>query len=505
MPLLELSSITKEFPGVRALDDVSFELEAGQIHALCGENGAGKSTLIKVLCGAIPAGAYGGSIRLRGREVRFRNVRAAEEAGITLIAQELALVNDLSVEENLFLGREPTRRGLVDRRSLRAQALVALERVGLSISPHARVLELGIAQQQLVEIAKALSKDASILVLDEPTSALASHDAERLFELLDALRLRGVSCLYISHRLEEVFRLADRVTVLRQGRTVVSKPTSDFTPREIVRQMVGREVENLYPRPAHRPGALALRVRNWNVADPRDSKRRVVSNLSFEVAEGEIVGIGGLLGAGRTALLASLFGAARSPVSGELHLPNRTSTAPFHGPSEAIGAGMALVSEDRARYGLLPDASVEENVSIATLRRTTRHGFLDRRVRRERVLDQIRRLAVHAPSVEMPARQLSGGNQQKVILGRWFLTEPRVLLLDEPTRGIDVGAKVELYELVDECVGRGLAVLLVTSELSELLSMSHRILVLRDGRESAAFSDGQATGEAVLAAATGAL
>jgi D-xylose transport system ATP-binding protein len=500
--VLELRSITKEFPGVRALDGVSFDLRKGEIHALCGENGAGKSTLMKVLSGVHPAGSYGGEIRLRGAPVAFRTLHAAEEHGIALIAQELALVPELSVAENLMLGRLPVRAGFVRWDVVRDEAQRALGLVGLALDPSRPVKELGIGQQQMVEIAKALAKDASILVLDEPTAALTEADAHRLLQFLRELRARGVSMIYISHRLEEVFEIADRVTVLRDGRSVDTRDAGKVTRDQVIAMMVGREVKDLYPRLAANPGAVLLSVRDFSVEDPANPGRRVLEGVSFDVREREILGIAGLMGAGRTALLSSLFGAARSATSGTVTVPGRASTAPYRNPSEAIAAGLALVSEDRKRYGLVGEASVLENLTLAILRRLASHGFLPQAARARAAGEQYSSLGVRGAGLGSLVRELSGGNQQKVVLGKWLLTKPRVLFLDEPTRGIDVGAKAEIYGLINRLAAAGMGVVLVSSDLPELLGLSHRVVVLALGRPTAVLEAQAATPERVMAAAT---
>jgi D-xylose transport system ATP-binding protein len=504
MPLLELRAITKEFPGVRALDGVSFDLEPGEIHALCGENGAGKSTLIKILCGVHQAGSYGGEVRLGGKTAHFRGLPGSAARGIALIAQELALVPGLSVAENLLLGREPRRFGLVRWAEVRDEARRALDRVGLDLPVETPVRELGIGQQQLVEIARALRKDAAILVLDEPTAALPDADARRLLGLLGELRRKGVAMIYVSHRLDEVFAVADRITVLRDGRSVGTARRAEMTPEKVISQMVGREIRQVFPRFEQRPGEILLRVRDWAVADPQNSGRRVVDGVSFDVRAGEVLGIGGLMGAGRTALLASLFGAARSAVGGTIQVAGEAPSGPFRQPREAIAAGLALVGEDRKRYGLFARASVLDNLTLATLPAFRRRGLSDDGARRAAASGQAAALRLKAASLEALADQLSGGNQQKVILGRWLLRRPRVLLLDEPTRGIDVGAKSEIYELIGRLVAAGLGIVLVTSELPELLGLADRVLVLSQGRPAGAFAGDSATPERVMAAATSA-
>ncbi|HEY7113663.1 MAG TPA: sugar ABC transporter ATP-binding protein [Thermoanaerobaculia bacterium] len=503
MALLELRGITRDFPGVRALDGVDLDLERGRIHALCGENGAGKSTLIKILSGYSPAGTYEGEIRLRGETVRFSGVADAERRGIAVIAQELALVPELSVAENLMLGREPVRRGFIRWTRLRAAAQDALARVGADFGVERPVRSLGVGQQQLVEIARALDKRSEILVLDEPTASLTERDARRLLALLRELAAKGVASLYVSHRLEEVFSVADRITVLRDGRAVASAPAAEWTPARVVAAMVGRPVSTLYPRPAPPLGGEAFSVEGWRVADPDRPGRFAVDGVSFAVRAGEILGIGGLMGSGRTALAASLFGAARSRVLGSLAIAGGERRPPFRAPSEAIAAGVALVSEDRKRYGLVAGASVLENLTLPTLGSYVRRGFLDDGARAEASRRQVEALSIRTPSLGARAADLSGGTQQKVVLGKWLLAKPRILLLDEPTRGIDVGGKAEIHGIVCRLAAEGAAIVLVSSDLPELLALSHRVLVLKQGRPAARLEGSAATPESVVAAATG--
>jgi D-xylose transport system ATP-binding protein len=500
-PYLELRSITKDFPGVRALDGVSLTVERGEIHALCGENGAGKSTLVKILSGFFPEGTYGGEVRIEGAVQRFPSLRSAEDHGIALIAQELALVPDLSVAENIVLGREPTRLGLISWDEARRRARGALARVGLELDVDRPVRELGIGQQQMVEIAKALAKDASILVLDEPTAALTDADARRLFALLGELRSRGVALLYISHRLEEVFAVADRITVLRDGASVGTGRVSELSPEGVIALMVGREVASVHPRAPSAPGRTLLEVRDWSVEDRLNPGRFVLRGVSLDVREGEILGIGGLMGAGRTALLTSLFGASEG-VTGRLRLLGRPERGPFGSPRDAVEAGLALVGEDRKRSGLVLGASVGQNLTLVVLERFARAGFLDREREDEEATSAVGSLRIRTPDLRAGVRELSGGNQQKVVLGKWLMARPRVLFLDEPTRGIDVGAKVEIYRLVNRLLSEGIGIVLVSSDLPELLGVSHRVLVLSQGREAGTFLTPDATPEAVMAAAT---
>jgi D-xylose transport system ATP-binding protein len=498
--LLELRAITKDFPGVRALDGVSFDLQKGEVHALCGENGAGKSTLIKILCGYYPSGSFGGEILLNDQPVQFKSLKDSEEKGIALIAQELALVPDLSVAENLLLGRWPLKKGLIQWEKVREEARQALQWVGLDVSLETPVRELGVGQQQMIEIAKALLKKAEILVLDEPTAALTEADVQRLFALLRQLKTKGLSAVYISHRLEEVEQMADRVTVLRDGQSIMTAPMAQLTRDKIISHMVGREVKNLYPRPQAPIGETILTVQHFSVEDPANPGRYVVKDVSFEVKRGEILGIAGLMGSGRTALLSSLFGAARGKTHGSLVVQGKPH-ALFSSPEKAIEAGIALVSEDRKKYGLVLEESVQENLVLASLNHLVKKGFLDHQAIQSESEIQVKTMRVKTANLSVWINKLSGGNQQKVVLGKWLMTHPKVLFLDEPTRGIDVGAKAEIYELMGQLAVQGLGIVLVSSDLPEILGLSHRVLVLNQGRMTAQMSSAEATPERVLAAA----
>jgi D-xylose transport system ATP-binding protein len=433
---------------------------------------------------------------------RFADIRAAERHGIAVIAQELALVPGMSVAENLMLGREPVSRGLIQWDKVRAAASAALVAVGSDADPDAPVRALGVGQQQMVEIAKAVDKRSEILVLDEPTAALTETDAQRLLGLLRGLRGRGVSSIYISHRLEEIFAIADRITVLRDGRAVATAPARDWRPDRVFAAMVGRAVVNLYSRPHTSPGRAALTVEDWRVEDPANPGRLVIDGISFDVREGEVLGIAGLMGSGRTALVSSLFGAARASVAGRLTVSGRASRAPFRDPAEAIESGLALVGEDRKRYGLIPNASVLENLTLPSLGRYRRGILLDERRRARDSRVQVETLSIKTPSLSARVGDLSGGTQQKVVLGKWLLTRPCVLFLDEPTRGIDIASKAEIHAIVGRLAGEGVAIVLVSSDLPELLSLSDRVLVLSKGRRTAMLSRSLATPEAVMAAAT---
>ena len=509
-PLLEAHGLTKKFPGVVALNDVAFDLRAGEVHALCGENGAGKSTLIKLLSGIHPHGSYEGELRVDGREVRFKKIRDAEHAGIAVITQEFALVDELSVAENIFLGRAP-RRGLrVDWLEMHRRAAELLADFGLEISPEAPVRTLGIGQKQLVEIVRAMDKQTRVLVLDEPTAALTEQEVTVLLDHLRRLRAQGTACIYISHKLDEVFAIADRITVLRDGASIVTLERAAATIPLVIKHMVGREITDLFPRrSAGVPPAASeaggtpalLSVRHLSVARA-PHQPAFLSDLSFDVRPGEVLGFGGLMGAGRTELLMHLFGAWGHRLSGEVELNGQPHATPT--PRRSIERGLVLVSEDRRRYGLVIEEQIGFNLSLASLRQFTRApGRIDRpaeHVRNQQFFDSLR---VKAPGQQYRVGGLSGGNQQKVVLGKALMTEPRVVMLDEPTRGIDVGAKLEVYQLINRLTAEGKAVILVSSELPELMGMSDRIIMLHEGTVGGEFVRGAFTQENLMHAAMG--
>jgi D-xylose transport system ATP-binding protein len=500
-PLLEMRSITKEFPGVKALDGVTFDLHAGEFHALVGENGAGKSTLMKVLSGVYPYPEYGGEILIDGAERRFAGVRDAEQAGVAIIFQELSLVKEMTVGENIFLGREPCSFGVIRWPEIYAKAQKLLNDLHLPVDARAPVGQLGIGQQQMVEIAKALSQNARLLVLDEPTAALTDTEVETLFSILAKLKERGVGMIYISHKLDEVFRMSDRITVLRDGRTVGTQPTSELNEARVIALMVGREVGDIFPQPEHGHGDIMLEIKRLSAEDPHQKGKYAVKEVNFAVRAGEVLGVAGLMGAGRSELLMSIFGAWPGRVSGEVKVGGQTVT--MKQPADAIRHGLAFVTEDRKRYGLILDQTILNNMTLAGLKQIAGR-FITRRgpetAAGQRAMKDLR---VKANSVETIAGTLSGGNQQKVVLAKWLLTKPKVLFLDEPTRGIDVGAKQEIYSQINELAKSGLAIVLVSSELPEVLGLSDRVLVLHEGHIAGEFTRATATPEAVMACATG--
>ena len=493
---LEVRGLTKTFPGVTALDGVSFDLGAGEVHALCGENGAGKSTLIKVLSGIHPHGSYEGEILVDGRPAAFASIADAENAGIAVIYQELALIGGMTVAENVFLGVEPRRGALIDWHKMYADTRRLLDEYDLALDPTARVADLGIGQQQLVEIVKALAKDSTILLLDEPTAALTEAEVERLLGIVARLRERGITCVYISHKLDEVFAIADRITVLRDGEGVCTLAIATTGKDEVIRHMVGREIVDFYPRRAGATGAALLEVEELFVAA---EGVEVLQDISLEVRAGEVLGLGGLMGAGRSELLMHIMGAYGTRTAGQVRVGGRALEG--HSPADAIAEGLVLVSEDRKRYGLLLDKSIGFNLSLASLGQFSGRMLIDAHREIDRNQLFFDSLGIRANGQETVVGSLSGGNQQKVVLGKALMTEPQVILLDEPTRGIDVGAKVEVYELVNRLTAEGKAVLLVSSELPELMGMSDRMVILSNGRIGGAFDRDDATQERILAAA----
>jgi ribose transport system ATP-binding protein len=490
---LEVRNICKSFPGVRALNNVSLHLNQNEVLSVVGENGAGKSTLMKILAGVQKQDS--GDILLEGQPVGFRTVRDALDHGVALIHQELNLADNLEVGANIFLGREPLRRGLIDDDSINEQSAEFLRRVGLEVSPRTLVRELTIGQQQLVEIAKAVSIDARVLIMDEPTSSLSAGESERLFEVIHDLRRSGVSMMYISHRLAEVQHLSDRVTVLRDGENAGHLQRDEVNHDSLVRLMVGRDVSRFYSRQPHEAGEVAIQVKDLATST------WPAHRLNFEVRAGEIVGVAGLVGAGRTEMLRTLFGVDR-PLAGEISVGGQTVT--LKSPEDAINAGIALVPEDRKQQGLILEMAIRHNIGLAGLRRNALSGgFLNFAQERRDTTEMVARLRVKTPDSEQLAGNLSGGNQQKVVLGKWLALRPKVLLLDEPTRGIDVGAKQEIYQLMDELAGLGMAILFVSSEMEEVIGMSDRAIVMHEGRITGQLQRDELTEEGVMQLATG--
>jgi putative multiple sugar transport system ATP-binding protein len=496
--LLEMRGITKVFPGVKALDQVSLTVEAGEIHAICGENGAGKSTLMKVLSGVYPHGSYDGDILYDGQPLHNRGIRDSEEKGIIIIHQELALIPLLSIAENLFMGNEVATNGVISWPQAFQKTEGLLRQVGLNETPGAVVGKLGVGKQQLIEIAKALSKNVRLLILDEPTAALQEADADRLLDLMLELKAQGVTQIIISHKLNEIGRVADRITVIRDGTSVSTLNKADISEDRIIRDMVGRDMAHRYPERTPNPGEVLFEVEGWSCMHPEQAGRQMIKGVSLNVRKGEIVGIAGLMGTGRTELAMSIFGrsygkghAGRVKMNGK---PVDVSTV-----TKAIDAGISYVTEDRKALGLILEEPILKNISLANLMGIAKRSVLDKR-REAQVAEGYRKqLAIRTPGVQQKVVNLSGGNQQKVVLSKWLFTDPQLLILDEPTRGIDVGAKFEIYTIMKDLAEQGRGVLMISSEMPELLGMCDRIYVMNEGRIVGELTREEASQEKIMA------
>ena len=497
--ILSMKGITKEFPGVKALENVSLTVKRGEIHAICGENGAGKSTLVKVLSGVYPFGTYEGQIVFEGEECEFKGIRESERAGIVIIHQELALIPELSIVENLFLGNENSQRGVINWIEATARAKELLARVGLSENPNTKIKNIGIGKQQLVEIAKALAKSVKLLILDEPTAALNDADSRHLLDLLDGLRHKGITSIMISHKLNEIEQISDSITIIRDGKTIetLNVKADGINEDRIIKGMVGRDLDNRFPPHEPTVGEMLLEIKDWSVLHPDDSNRYVVYGANLNIRRGEIVGLAGHMGAGRTELARSVFGQSYGrKTSGELvkdskvlHLKN---------VQQAIDAGLAYVTEDRKTLGLNLHDSIKVSISSAALKKIRRNGMVDENLETVAANRYRKDMKIKAPSVEEGVNKLSGGNQQKVVLGKWMFTEPDLLILDEPTRGIDVGAKYEIYEIINRLADSGRGVLMISSELPELLGLCDRIYTLSEGMITAEVPRAQADQESLM-------
>ena len=494
--LLEMRGISKVFPGVRALDNVSLTVEAGEIHAICGENGAGKSTLMKVLSGVYPVGSYEGEIFYDGKLLENRSIRDSEENGIIIIHQELALVPLLSIAENLFLGNEIASGGVINWPAAYQRTDALLAKVGLNEAPATKVGKLGVGKQQLIEIAKALAKNVRLLILDEPTAALQENDSQKLLDLMLELQTQGVTQIIISHKLNEISRVADRITIIRDGATVSTLTASEISEERIIRDMVGRDMAHRYPDRTPKIGEMLMEVRDWSVWHP-EQPRQMIKSAGFNVRKGEIVGIAGLMGSGRTELAMSIFGKSYGrTITGEVKIGGKvadTSTV-----ARAIDAGLAYVTEDRKTLGLILEEPIVRNITLANLFGVSKNGILSHQ-REQQVAEEYRRaLAIRTPTVQQKVVNLSGGNQQKVVLSKWLFADPQVLILDEPTRGIDVGAKFEIYGIMNDLAAQGRGVVVISSEMPELLGMCDRIYVMTEGRIVGELSRAEASQEKIM-------
>lgn len=502
-PILEMKNITKEFPGVKALNNVSFRVAQGEIHCLVGENGAGKSTLMKVLSAVYPFGEYSGDIVLNGEVQKFRGIRDSEKAGIAIIYQELALFPELTVYENIFVGNENRRGSLINWNETIKKANEMLQKVKLNVNPGDKIKDLGVGKQQLVEIAKALSREVKLLILDEPTSALNEDDSANLLNLLRDLKEQGVTSIMISHKLKEVLEIADTVTILRDGQTVCSLDAQkgEVSEAVMVKHMVGREIDNIYPpREKKAFGETVLEVKNWTAYDPQKGKN-ILNDINFYVRKGEIVGFAGLMGSGRTELAKSLFGNPDGyRLNGEMLFDGKPSN--FKHTQSAIGSGMAYVTEDRKGNGLILIQDVKQNTTLANLRAIAKSGVVNNNAEIVVATEYKNSLNIKTPSIEQKVVNLSGGNQQKVSLAKWLFVKPKVLILDEPTRGIDVGAKFEIYTIMNRLIDQGMSIIMISSELPEVLGMSDRIYIVSSGRISGELLIEEANQEKIMHMAT---
>lgn len=501
--ILEMRNISKSFTGVKALSDVNFKVARGEIHCLIGENGAGKSTLMKVLSGVYPYGTYEGDIVYEENVQNFSRISDSVKAGIGIIYQELALFPDLSVYENIFAGNEVKHGGLIDWNETIIRAREMLKMVKLNVNPETLIRDLGVGKQQLVEIAKALSKDVKLLILDEPTAALNENDSENLLELLRDLRSQGITCIMISHKLKEVISIADKATVLRDGKTICTLDAArgEITEAVIIKNMVGRDIEDIYPkRPDKKIGDPILEVRNWTAYDPQLG-RNIVKNVDLQVKKGEIVGIAGLMGSGRTEFALSIFGNPRGyKLDGELLVNNVPRT--FKHTSDAIHAGIAYVTEDRKGDGLFLIQDIKNNVTAANLKGVSSGGVINENEEVHIASGYKSSMYIKASSIEQVVGHLSGGNQQKVSLGKWLFVGPKLLILDEPTRGIDVGAKFEIYTIMNKLISEGMSIIMISSELGEVLGMSDRIYVMAEGKIKGELTAEEADQEKIMKFAT---
>jgi D-xylose transport system ATP-binding protein len=501
--ILDIQNVTKQFPGVTALSDVSIQIRRGEIHCLCGENGAGKSTLMKILSGVYPWGSYEGTILYEGKELKLAasSIRQAIEEGIAIVYQELTLVPSMTVGENVFLGKEPVEYGSINWDKLYADTQQLLTKYNLDIQPQAIVKNLGVGKMQMTEIAKALSENARVLILDEPTSALTEAEIEKLMEILRTLKEHGVTCIYISHKVEEFFRIADSITVLRDGKVVTTQPTQALNLEKLVSYMVGREMKERFPKGNRKPGEVIFEVQDLHAQDPDQSDHEVLKGVSFNLRKGEILGIAGLMGSGRTELVMTLFGEYGKITQGKVKLNERELQ--LHSSRQAMLEGLSLVPEDRKRHGLVLIQSVLKNISLANLDQFATWFRIDDAAELDASMRFAKSLAIKAPNLFVPCDSLSGGNQQKVVISKWLMSKPKVLIMDDPTRGIDVGAKYEIYKLMNDLTEQGISIIMISSELEEVLGMSDRVMVMHEGQSTSTLDIADATQEKIMALATG--
>ncbi len=501
--ILDIKNVTKRFSGVTALNDASFQIRRGEIYGLCGENGAGKSTLMKILCGVYPLGSYEGSILYNGRELRLvgSSIRQAIKEGIAIVYQELTLVGNMTVGENIFLGKEPVENGVINWDKLYSETQNILTKYRLEIQPQTLIKQMGVGKQQMTEIAKALSEDAKVLILDEPTSALSEAEIDKLMEILTILKEHGVTCIYITHKIGEFFRIADSITVMRDGKIVTTKPTQELKLEQLVSLMVGREMKERFPQGNRHPGDVIFEVENLHALPPEHTEREVLKGVSFNLRKGEILGIAGLMGSGRTELVMTLFGEYGKITQGTIKLDGRQLT--IHNSRQAMMQGLGLVPEDRKQHGLILIQTILKNISLANLDQFSSWMRIDANAELEASTHFAKSLAIKTPTLHATVDSLSGGNQQKVVISKWLMSKPKVLIMDDPTRGIDVGAKYEIYKLMNDLAEQGISIIMISSELEEILGMSDRIMVMCEGRSAGTLEIADATEEKIMALATG--
>ena len=501
--ILEFRSVTKKFPGITALDGVSFSIRRGEIHGICGENGAGKSTLVKILSGVYPWGSFEGQVIYEGRELKLidASIHQAVEEGIAIVYQELTLVPTITVGENIYLGKESTEHGIINWEKLYADTQKVLEKYHLDVPPRMIVRHLGVGKMQMTEIAKALAEDAKILILDETTSALSEAEIEQLMDILRGLKQHGVTCIYISHKLDEFFKITDSITVLRDGKMVVTKPTSQLNIESLVHNMVGREMKERFPKGHRKPGEVILEVEDLHALDPQDKSYEILRGVSFNLRRGEILGIAGLMGSGRTELVMTLFGEYAKINHGRIKMEGKEIT--IRSSREAMQHGISLVPEDRKRHGLVLMQSILRNISLANLDRFAGFIRINDVAELKESTEYAKSLAIKTPNLHAKADSLSGGNQQKTVISKWLMSKPKVLIMDDPTRGIDVGTKYEIYKIMNDLSEEGIAIIMISSDLEEVLGMSDRIMVMREDRSVGTFNISEATQVKIMALATG--
>lgn len=497
--VLRMENVTKRFPGVIALKDVCIDLYQGEILGIVGENGAGKSTLMKVLSGSYSTKDYEGDIFVDEKKVDFKSVREAQNAGIEMVYQEMNMILDLSVAENLFVGNLPMKNGLLDRKKLNSDAAELMKKIGLSLNPKTIVRLLNSGQMQMLSILRAYSKKPKILIMDEPSTALTEQEVESLMKLMKNLKEEGIAVIYISHKLQEIYRICDRVTVIRDGQTISTRLIDQVQEQTLIEEMVGRKVENLYPKETTEIGDEVLRVEHLSVPHPNIHGRYIVEDISFNLRKGEILGIGGLVGAGRSETVGAVYGQYIKGVKKEVYI--RGKKVNIRKPLDAIRQGIGFITEERKLNGLISVLSIRENMSIASLNKLSKYGFIDRKKEQEETAKQFDQLRIKAPSSETKLFQLSGGNQQKVILGKWLVSEPDILFIDEPTKGIDVGTKADFYRIMSDLTKRGVSIIMVSSDMPELISMSDRCLVISGGKITAELTGDRITETNVMKAA----